>query len=194
MQQAGIPEEEAKEIEKQYHILYGHSDKWVADQLDQACKDGFVTGAFGLRLRTPVLAKTILGHKSTPREAAAEGRTAGNMLGQSYGLLNNRAANAFMQKVWDSPYAESILPVNFIHDATYYLVRNKPSVVKFVNDHLPAEMLWQDLEEIAHPTVGLGGELGIFYPNWSNEITLPNNASTEEIINICKSEVKKLND
>lgn len=55
--------------------------------------------AFGLRVRTPLLKQVVFGARGMPYEAAAEGRTAGNALGQSYGLLNNRAAVAFMKRV-----------------------------------------------------------------------------------------------
>ena len=104
MKNLGWPEDKAKEIEKGYHGLYQVSDQWVAERIKQAAKDGYVEVAFGLRVRTPLLAQTTLGMKSTPYEAEAEGRTAGNALGQSYGLLNNRAAVAFMRKVWVSEF------------------------------------------------------------------------------------------
>ena len=42
-------------------------------------------------------------------------------------------------------------------------------------------MSWQELPEIAHDTVKLGAELDVFYPSWENEITLPNNATQQEI-------------
>jgi DNA polymerase-1 len=81
--QLGWTKEKAMKIEANYHDLYKVSDKYIADRIQQASKDGYVTVAFGLRLRTPMLAKTILGTRSTPFEAAAEGRTAGNAMGQS---------------------------------------------------------------------------------------------------------------
>lgn len=190
-QQAGIPPKEAKAIEKAYHEMYAASDKYIADRLKEAEETGYVVGAFGLKLRTPIIHKTFLGHASTPKVAAAEGRTAGNMLGQSYGMLNNRSANAFMQKVWASKYKYDILPVNQIHDASYYLVRNTVGALKFVNDHLIEEMQWQNLPELKHDVVKLGAELSVFYPSWANEIVLPNKISAEEIRNILKQELNK---
>lgn len=187
MEQSGIPEDEAKAIESNYHKLYHHSDTYIADKLKQANNDGYVTGAFGLRLRTPVLAKTILGQRNTPREASASGRSAGNMLGQSYGMLNNRSTNEFMQKVWDSPYKLDILPINLIHDAAYFLIRNDIEVLMFVNEHLVKAMQWQALPELQHDTVKLGGELSVFYPDWSTEIVIPNGATREEILSICSA-------
>lgn len=100
----GFTPELAKAIEANYHELYKESDEYIQQRLEQASKDGYVDVAFGLRVRTPLLGQTIFGGPKMPYEAAAEGRTAGNALGQSYGLLNNRAACEFMNKVWNSPY------------------------------------------------------------------------------------------
>jgi len=118
----GISEQEAKEIEANYHILYSASDIWVQEKLSAATTDGYVTVAFGLRVRTPILGQTILGSRTTPYAAQAEGRTAGNALGQSYGLLNNRAGIEFRKRLMRSPYRLDILPISQIHDAQYFLV------------------------------------------------------------------------
>lgn len=81
MKNCGFPEDEAKMIEKRYHDLYQESDKWVQDRLTEASQTGYVEVAFGLRVRTPLLHQ-VRGLKRTPYEAEAEGRTAGNALGQ----------------------------------------------------------------------------------------------------------------
>ena len=130
------------------------------DRLHQATHDGYVTVAFGLRLRTPMMGRSVLGLDCTPKEVAAEGRTAGNAMGQSYGLLNNRAAAAFMKRVQASPFRYDIKPVALIHDAIYILIKNDPVVVEFANRVLIEEMSWQDLPELEHDTVKLGAELG----------------------------------
>ena len=181
----GFSEDQAKAIEKGYHELYKVSDEYVQSRLQQASKDGYVEVAFGLRVRTPLLKQVIFGSRNMPYEAAAEGRTAGNALGQSYGLLNNRAANAFMQKVWESPYRYDILPVSLIHDAFYLLIRERVDVVEWANIHLPQEMSWQELPEIQHPTVKINAALDLFWPNWANPITLPLNATQQQIQEIC---------
>ena len=125
-----------------------------------------------------------------PREAEAEARTLGNAIsGQSYGLLNNRAAVAFMEKVWKSKYRYDILPVALIHDAAYFLIRDNVEVVHWVNTELPKEMEWQDLTEIQHKDVKLGAELDLFYKGWHQPITLPNSISQQDIINICKEKI-----
>lgn len=181
----GWPEDKAKKVEENYHSMYRVSDQYVDDKLKQASKDGYVTVAFGLRIRTPLLSQIVYGSGKTPYEAEKEGRTAGNALGQSYGLLNNRAAVAFFKKVWASPYRYDVLPVGLIHDAIYILIRDDIEVVTWVNEHLIKEMQWQELPEIQHPTVKLGAELDIFWPSWANKITLPNGADPETIIQLC---------
>lgn len=181
----GFEEEKAKAIEKNYHILYKVSDDYIQDRLKQASKDGYVDVAFGLRVRTPLLSQVVFGAARMPFEAAAEGRTAGNAMGQSYGLLNNRAAVDFMKKVWASKYRHDIKPVALIHDAIYILIRDDVEVVEWANRELIKSMQWQELPEIQHPTVKLGAALDIFWPSWANATTLPNNADQFEIRKVC---------
>lgn len=192
MSNLGWPEDKSKAIEKGYHDLYQVSDAYVQKRLKQASIDGYVEVAFGLRVRTPLLKQVIYGTRGMPYEASAEGRTAGNALGQSYGLLNNRAAVAFMKKVWASKYRYDIKPVALIHDAIYILIRNDVEVVEFANRELIAAMQWQELPEIQHPTVKLGAALDIFYPDWAHATTLPNNADQKTILELCSR--KETND
>lgn len=177
----GFSEEEAKQIEKNYHDLYQASDAWVQAEIDKACQTGYVECAFGLRVRTPLLRKAIMNHERTPYEALKEGRTAGNALGQSYGLLNNRAAIEVQEKVLASKHRYDIIPVAHIHDAQYFLVKDDIDAVSFLNDVLVTAMLWQDLDAIRHPDVELGGELSLFFPNWAHDITLQRYASQDAI-------------
>lgn len=186
MSNLGWEKEKAQSIEKGYHDLYKVSDAYVQDRLKQASKDGYVEVAFGLRVRTPLLKQVVFGSSRMPYEASAEGRTAGNALGQSYCLLNNRAANAFMQKVWASPYRLDVKPIAQIHDAIYLLVRDDVAVVEWVNKELIGAMEWQELPEIQHPTVKLGAALDIFWPDWAHPITLDNNINQEALIKVCK--------
>lgn len=177
----GFTQEQAEEIEANYHDLYKVSDEWVQAKLEGAERTGFVECAFGLRLRTPLLTRTLRGRNSTPYEAESEGRTAGNALGQSYGLLNNRAANEFMAKVWESPYRHDIKIAAQIHDAIYLLISNNIDVIEWANKELVLSMSWQQLPDIRHPTVNLGAQLAIFYPSWEKEMKLPNGAKANEI-------------
>lgn len=180
----GFTPKVAKEIEARYHDLYQVSTQWVQAKLDKASKDGYVTAAFGLRVRTPLLSQVVRGTRSTPHEAEAEGRTAGNALGQSYCLLNSRAWVATMEIVRESEFAEDIRPCAQIHDAGYALVRDDLPALMFLNKHLVREVNWNADPEIYHPQVGLGGKLGIFYPTWVTEVEIPNNATADEIIAI----------
>ena len=186
MANLGWEEAKAKAIETAYHELYKVSDEYVQSRLMQASKDGYVEVAFGLRVRTPLLKQVIFNGAKMPYEAAAEGRTAGNALGQSYGLLNNRAAVEFMQKVWASPYRYDIKPVALIHDAIYLLIRDDVRVVEWANRELIKSMQWQELPEIRHPTVKLGAALDIFWPDWAHPTTLPNDADQETILKVCR--------
>jgi DNA polymerase-1 len=182
MTNCGFSLEKARMVEARYHELYEVSDKWVADQLDEASRVGYITAAFGLRVRTPLLHQVIRNTSKTPYEAQAEGRTAGNALGQSWCLLNSRASVEFMNVVRKSQYKTDIRPCAHIHDAQYMLVRDDVSVVAFANKHLVKAVQWQEHPAIAHDDVKLGGEFSIFWPNWCKEIVIPNGAEEKQII------------
>lgn len=189
----GFTPEKAKAIEANYHELYKVSDQYVQEKLTEASKTGYVEVAFGLRVRTPLLKQVLYGSNKIPYEAAAEGRTAGNALGQSYGMLNNRAANEFMQRVHASPYALDVKPVALIHDAIYLVIRDDIDVIKWVNDNLIECMQWQELPEIQHPTVKLGAALDLYYPSWAHPITLPNGADKNQIYETVKKSMDEYN-
>lgn len=188
MKNCGFSDDEAQQVSDRYHELYTESDQWISDKLDDCCEIGYATVAFGLRIRTPLLAKSILNTGATANESNLEARSVGNAIsGQSYGLLNNRAAIAFMQKVWESDYKYDIFLVSLIHDAIYLMVRDNVEVIKWVNDNLIEEMRWQELPEIQHNEVKLGAEMDIYYPNWSTPITLDNDIEIDAI----KAKVKE---
>jgi DNA polymerase-1 len=177
----GLKQEVAQAIEDNYHDLYSVADKWVMDRLEEASKTGYVELAFGLRLRTPLLTKVVFNSASMPFQAHQEMKTAGNALGQSYGLLNSHSANLFMKRVWDSEYRYSVFPCMQVHDSQYYMVRNTVSCLKWVNDNLIECMEWNQLPPIQHPDVGLGATLELYHRNWAEKLTIPNRASKLEI-------------
>jgi DNA polymerase-1 len=177
----GFTEPEAIEIVQRYNDLYQISIDWVNAKLDQAMVDGYIIGAFGLRLRTPLLKQVIRGTSKTPYEAEAEGRTAGNALGQSWCLLNSRAGMEFNGKVRKGKHRLDIRPCAQIHDAQYHLIRDDLEVLKYTNEHLVKAVEWQEHPEIAHDEVKIGGELSIFFPDWSSEIGIPNGATDQQI-------------
>jgi DNA polymerase-1 len=184
MKNCGFSKEKALMVEARYHELYKVSDAWVAAKLDQASKDGYITAAFGLRLRTPLLYQVVRGTSKTPYEAEAEGRTAGNALGQSWCLLNSRASAEFMTGVRQSSERLNIRPCAHIHDAQYMLVKDDISSILYTNKYLVQAVKWQAHPDIQHPDVKLGGEFGIFYPDWTKEITIPNDATEDQVFDI----------
>lgn len=181
----GFSEAKAKAIEEGYHKLYQKSDEYIQTRLEQASKDGYADVAFGLRVRTPLLKQVVFGSSYIPFEAQAEARTVGNAMGQSYGLLNNRAAVDFMQKVWASKYRLDIKPVAMIHDAIYILIRDDAKVVEWANKELIKSMQWQELPELMHDTVKLGAALDLYWPSWAHAVTLPNEAKEDVIRELC---------
>ena len=174
MKNCGFSEDLAKQIEANFQTLYATSIEYINAKLQQASVDGYVEVAFGLRVRTPLIHKSVWGTSFTPKEALAEGRTAGNACGQSYGLLNNRAGIEFQQRTLNSQYALDIWPIAHIHDAQYFIVRKSPEVIAWMNKELVECVQWQELPEIQHDTVKLGGELSVFHPSWANEMVIPN--------------------
>ena len=88
--------------------------------------------------------------KATPYEAQKEARTAGNALGQSYGMLNNRAAIELKQRLLSSPFSTTYCLL-CIHDAQYFLVKEDIEPVHWLNTNLVECMEWQGLPEIYHP-------------------------------------------
>lgn len=187
----GFSEPFAKALEASYQALYKVSIDWVDAKLTQASKNGFVTLAFGLRLRTPKLKQVVYGNKRTPSSAAAEGRSAGNALGQSWCLLNDRACSEFMAQVRTSEYRLDIRPCAKIHDAQYYLIRDDLAAVTYTNVHLVKAVQWQDDSAIYHDEVKLGGELSVFYPTWKEEISIPNGLIDQDIFDYVGEQLQK---
>lgn len=177
----GMSEKQAKSIESNYHELYKVSDEWVHTKLVQASIDGYVTTAFGLRVRTPILNQVIFGAEGMPKEAAGEGRTAGNALGQGYGLLNNRAGIEFQEKLFESEFKHSILPIAHIHDAQYFLVKQDIDTLHWFNKTIVKCVSWQELPELVHSQVKLSGACELFYPSWANPHDIPVEASRDDI-------------
>lgn len=191
MKNCGFTESEAKQIENNYRATYVISEQHMKTIIQKASKQGYLTVAFGLRVRTPLLNQVILGNNKTPYEAEAEGRTVGNAAFQSYGLLNSYAANQFMSLVRKSKYRLQIKINALIHDAIYLTTVDDLEVITWVNKTLVKCMEDNPLNELKDPIVKLGAELDLFYPHWGAPITLPNNSTTVEIARICKEENKK---
>ncbi len=182
----GMSVEKSKATVANYKALYQISEKYTQDRIDnEAIANGYITVAFGLRVRTPVLGVSIKNNFTNQSEQ--EARTAGNAMAQSYGMLTNRAFIAVMKTVEESEFRGRILPSCQIHDAMYFVFDQDIRVVKFLNDAITKEMQWQEDTLIQHPEVGLNGELDIF-PTWATGITIPNGASEDEIKELCRRE------
>ena len=164
----GFTPEEAKSIYEGYCELYAKTIEWTNEHLELAKVNGYVEVAFGLKVRTPIL-------KAKPDSslAASEGRTAGNALGQSWGLLNDRALNEVMTKVDELGLTTSILPVGKVHDCGYYLVKNDIALIEILNKLCVQAAKWQEHPVIVDDDVHLSGQLDLFYPSWATPITLP---------------------
>jgi len=144
---------------------------------------GYVECAFGLKLRTPIIAKCILGTSRTPYEATAEVRSANNAVTQSWGMLLNRAMIAVNLRIEEAGYGEHILPINMIHDAGYFLVKDDPIYVQFLNTVLIEEMKWQADPLIASDDVTMEAEAEIG-KSWDKLLPLKNLANIDEINDI----------
>lgn len=182
MRNCGFTKDVAVAIEDNFKELYKVSIQYVDEKLEEASKTGYVEVAFGLKVRTPVIEKSLWNSEYTPSEAKAEGRTAGNALGQSYGMLNNRAAIDFQRRTLASAYRLMIWPIAHIHDAQYFCVDEDVALLAWMNKELVDCVEWQELPEIQHDTVKIGGELSVFYPSWANEMVLKNSLETKEEI------------
>ena len=178
----GLSWEEARQIEDSYHELYKESDAWADTKIDFAYKHGYVECAFGLRVRTPLLHKTVRTKKNNMHVAEKEQRSAVNAITQSWGMLINRTAIEVIDKILLSKFKYDIYPINTIHDSIYFLVRNKPEVIKFLNDTLIAAMEWNDDPLIKSDDVPMRASLEIG-TNWKNLSSLKNYASIGEINN-----------
>ena len=84
-----------------------------------------------------------------------------------------------------------IRPCAQIHDAGYGLIPDDYQVLAYVNKHLVKAVQWQEHPDIKHDQVKLGGELSVFWPNWSKEIVIPNGATESEIPTIIEKAVNK---
>jgi DNA polymerase-1 len=192
MKNLGMTEALAKSIEENYHKLYAVSDAWVADKIKQASIDGYITAAFGLRVRTPLLHQVVMGTSKTPHEAASEGRTAGNALGQSWCMLNNRAASEFMSLVRAGEHRLNIKPCAHIHDAQYYLIKDDMKTLMYVNEHLSNAVRWQEDPLLENEHIAMSGQLEIFHPTWCHGFDIPNETNEEETSCLIKKHLNEL--
>ena len=176
----GFPMNQATKIEKAFHELYKVSKEFNKKNTQFMEEHGYVECAFGLKLRTPIISQCILGNSRTPHEADKEARSANNAITQSWGMLLNRAMNATNRRIEEAGHSQDILPCNMIHDAGYFIVRNDPHYIKFLNDILIEEMEWNDHKVIKSVDVPMKATLEIG-KSWDTLVPLNNNATLKEI-------------
>lgn len=167
MKNCGLDEETAKRIEANYHELYKVADKYVDDRIAEASKTGFVTGAFGFKLRAAILKRVLLNHRNTPTKIEKITRTLGNMLGQSYGLLNSRAANEVFDECVTANIHRHIYPIAQIHDAQYFVVDDDPKVLFTLCNLLKKAVSWDDLPELQQDDIPLSGTPQLSFDSWA---------------------------
>ena len=181
MNNCGFTETKARAIEAGHKTLYHVLHSWSADNKTTMVKQGYIECAFGLKVRTPLLAKSMLGDKSMLLES--EFRGANNAKTQSWGLLTTRAGTEFKERLDVSDERFNVVSTNFIHDAFYGLVRKNINSIKWVNKHLIECMQWQDHPTIKSDEIKLTAELDIGN-GWDKMYTLKNNASDSDIQDI----------
>jgi len=157
----GFPKDQAKQIYDAFHELYKVSGDFNNQNRKFMEEHGYVECAFGLKLQTPIITKCIMGNSITPYEADKEARSANNAVTQSWGMLLNRAMNATNKRIEEAGYGTDILPCNMIHDAGYFIVRDTPEHIKFLNDVLIEEMEWNDDDAIRSTDVPMCAQLEI---------------------------------
>lgn len=178
----------AEQVYSAFHNLYSGLSEFAQKNKQQGLNYGYVTGAFGLRLRTPKLRA----HKPGTRESTevgSEARSASNMVTQSWGMLMNRAFIDFNNRLEKSEYINKIRLINTIHDAVYILVKAEPEVIKWANDNLVDCMKWQE-GLIASDEVKMEAEVD-FGLDWAHQETLHNNATIEEIQEFLDNKIYK---
>lgn len=194
MENCNFNRKEAEALEKAYHKLYAESDRWNYKHLIQASEKGYVELAYKTRLRTPILAQSVItSERHLSKNAHKEIKTTLNALIQSYSLLCTKSFSRFMEKVWKSEFRLKIFPVAQIHDALYFVIEDTLNTLKYTNNELIAAMTdITGLPELEHETIKVGANLELYYPTWANPISLPNNASQEELQQTISNARKKM--
>jgi DNA polymerase-1 len=136
--------------------------------------------AFGLQIKTPILASSIYGSTVTPYAVTAGARSANNAVTQSWGMLINRALIATNKLIEQSEFVYDIYPINTIHDAAYFLVKDTPEAISFLNKTLIKEMQWNEHPLIQSKDVLMEADLEIG-KSWDKQTSIPNNASITQI-------------
>ena len=183
LERNGLDPELAEQIEKSHKDTYKVLHSWGKKNLNKMAKLGYVTTAFGLKVRTPALTKCVI-NDSMPKIAAKEFLSANNAMSQSHSLMTTVSATEFRKRVEESDYRNDIFVVNFIHDAIYLIVRDDAEIVQWVNTHLIDCMVKSGDDQIRGNTeVPILANLEVG-KSWGDMVELPEDSSIEHIIEV----------
>ena len=70
------------------------------------------------------------------------------------------------------------------------MVQNDIQTILWLNQVVTEEAKWQNHPVIQHDQVGLEGQLDLFFPDWSNPITLPEKLTEPELISLVQKSME----
>jgi len=176
----GIPLEKAEKIVQGYQDTYKVMIAWNESNKEFMNKNGYVRGCWGHKIKTPLIAMSVINSRITPSQVKAEFRTANNAITQSYGILTTVAGSRFQDLLEKSEFKYDIFLINQIHDAIYMIAKNEPEVIKWLNDNLISTMCIMDEPKLIDAPVKLEAELDIG-KSWDKQETLKNNISLSDV-------------
>jgi len=178
----GLPMDQAIQVETGHKEMYKELHAWGESNKHSMAHQGYISCAYGLKVRTPMLAASLLNTKITPSITKAEFRSANNAVTQSHGLMTTVAGTNFRKRLEASRHRYNILLTNFIHDAVYGVVKNAPETIEWLNNNLIDCMVNSGDSQVkaGMHIVPIEAELDIG-PSWDKQYTLKNNMSKTEI-------------
>lgn len=184
---SGIPIDEAMSIEEGHKEMYKVLHAWGEENKLLMTQQGYITGAYGLKIRTPMLAKSLINAKVTPSIVKAEFRSGNNAVTQSHGLMTTVAGTKFKEMLDDSIFRDNVLIINFIHDAVYLLIKEDLATIQWVNEKLIECMVNAGDEQVeaGKHIVPIEANLDIG-KTWADQHQLPNRMTNNELREILK--------
>lgn len=165
-----IPISEAQQIFDRYHNeLYGgitdYRENYV---LPTALQNGEIHLGLGCTIKTDNADRDI--------------RTLNNATAQFWSILTALSINKLHQAIDKEGLADDIQCTSTIYDSIYFIVRNNPETIKWLNDRIVQFMMVDFMENQTVHNEAVG-EIGY---NWAELHQIPNNASLKEITDILK--------
>lgn len=165
-----IPLVEAEGIFNNYHnVLYPGITRYREDYVLKTAKEqGQIHLGLGFTLKTDNADKNI--------------RTLANATCQFWSILTALTINKMHSLIDANSYQEDVKIVSSIYDSIYLEVTDDPKIIKWVNDNLIRTMVVDFMEDQIIPNES-ASDLGY---NWADMITIPNDASIEDIEEVLK--------